>query len=102
MLLARRQSHPQTTPPVPAKHMTNKPVCGCAESACSTAKHSHGELVVAIGSRVSKKMVNSVGQGPANHISITNHFLMPQQQGVSGISGMEQWNGIVEWNSGME
>ena len=27
--------------------------------------YSHGELVVAIGSRVSRKTVNSVGQGPA-------------------------------------
>ena len=23
-------------------------------------------------------------------------------RGLSGISGMELWNGIVEWNSGME
>ena len=27
--------------------------------------YSHGELVVAIGSRVSRKTVNSVGRGPA-------------------------------------
>ena len=30
--------------------------------------YCHGELVVAIGSRVSRKTVNSVGRGPAYHV----------------------------------
>ena len=32
---------------------------------CGCPGYSHGKLVVAIGSRVSRKTVNSVGQGPA-------------------------------------
>ena len=33
--------------------------------------YSHGELVVAIGSRVSRKTVDSVGRGPAIKTAVT-------------------------------
>ena len=28
-------------------------------------------------------------------------IIQVKQSGLSGISGMEWWNGIVEWNTGM-
>ena len=41
----------------------------------SSHKHiSHGELVVAIGSGVSRKTVNSVGRGPAYQDSGKSHI----------------------------
>ena len=29
-------------------------------------------------------------------------IIIPYKKRVSGISGMEHWNGMVEWNAGME
>ena len=40
--------------------------------------YSHGELVVAIGSRVSRKTVNSVGRGPAYQDSGESHIARQQ------------------------
>ena len=42
------------------------------------AGYSHGELVVAIGSRVSRKTVNSVGRGPAYQDSGESHIARQQ------------------------
>ena len=45
-----------------------------------TSSHEvvHGELVVAIGSRVSRKTVNSVGRGPAYQDSGKSHIARQQ------------------------
>ena len=40
--------------------------------------YSHGELVVAIGSRVSRKTVNFVGRGPAYQDSGESHIARQQ------------------------
>ena len=40
--------------------------------------YSHGELVVAIGSRVSRKRVNFVGRGPAYQDSGESHIARQQ------------------------
>ena len=39
---------------------------------------SHGELVVVIGSRVSRKTVNSIGRGPAYEDSGESHIARQQ------------------------
>ena len=47
--------------------------------------------------------------GPLAHMAmqglIRNYFrthLLPSLAWASGINGMESWNGMVEWNTGME
>ena len=40
--------------------------------------YSHGELVVAIGARVSRKTMNSIGRGPAYQDS--GKFIIARQQ----------------------
>ena len=51
---------------------------GIEPVASDFSHHSHGELVVAIGSRVSRKTVNSVGRGPAYQDSGESHIARQQ------------------------
>ena len=50
----------------------------CITSILDFGSNSHGELVVAIGSRVSRKTVNFVGRGPAYQESGESHIARQQ------------------------